>query len=92
MGQFVHDVLLSLAWIPFFVAAGFLALFLSKKYKITWLTNFLTQPSEHRRPPGWIVFAGCALLLIFTLAWFLLPTERQSTLRQFIVGPMVTEK
>lgn len=87
MGQFVHDVLLSLAWVPFFVAAGFLALFLSRKYKITWLTNFLTQPSEQNRPPGWLVIVAGILLVALTVTWFALPVERRLILRNHLLGP-----
>jgi len=87
MGKFLDDVLLSLAWVPVFVAAGFLLLFLSRKYKIAWLTKFLTRPSKQDRPPGWLVIVAGILLVALTVTWFALPVERRLILRNHLLGP-----
>lgn len=85
--KLIRELSLSLLLTAGGVGLLFMVGALSRKYKIDWLTKFLTQPPEKDRPPGWIVVAAGALLMTLTLVWFSLTTEQQRAFRLFIVGP-----
>lgn len=87
MEKFIQELAIALVSTVGGVLACFFLLFLSRKFKINWLTNFLTRPTEQDRPPAWVVVAAGTLVMGLTVVWFLLPRDLQSAVRQFIVGP-----